>query len=257
MIDSENYILNTPNINTIFGNEISSCMSYTINNEFMVFLIQKPDKSLSDSVKVLIYKAFIPLTTYAFGADMTSYWSFRAQSGYMENLEQLVLISNMKGELIGWTGYCLLDSGKANIVYNDSSGLIPPYQKKGIMSNLLNRRTAECVARFSGSSKPLLFATRTESPIIYSMRKKLTKKIYPNPDYPTPGYVIAAALYLAEWLGQKEILELHSLVLRNAYGMVDELYGELPTSGNVELDAWINGQVGPLDAFLLIGEGKK
>lgn len=60
---------------------------------------------------------------------------------------------------------------------------------------------------------------------------------------------------MADWLGQKDKLDKKSLIIRNAYAMLDELYGELPSSGDEVLDRWIRHQVGSLDAFLLIGVG--
>jgi hypothetical protein len=236
------------------GSHLESCLTEKLSGEFLVCFIKDPGKTLPNQTKRAIYNAFVPLTSYAFGADMTSYWRSREDGGYMENLEELVLITTLEGTIVGWTGYCLVNSNDARIIYNDSSGIIPPLQGKGVMSRLLIRRTAECQVKYCDDRSPLYFSARTESPIIYSIRKRLTERLYPSPDYETPELVGEHAAFLAHWLGQRDKFEQRSLVIRNAYAMVENLYGELPTSGDTGLDQWIRTQLGPLDAFLLMGE---
>jgi len=213
-----------------------------------------PGKNLSEPVKNAIYNMLVPVTSFAFGADMTGYWKNRRQNGYFDKLTEFVLVTNEHGHIIAWSGFSAITDPECTIIYNDSSGVIPPYQGQAIMGELFKLRTAHCVKNFSQKGIPLYFSTRTESPVIYKMRQRLMNRLYPNPTCPVPTQVLRHAKILAQWLGQSEKLEADSLIVRNAYAMVTNLYGEPPSSGDANLDKWIYGQLGPADAFLLMGE---
>jgi hypothetical protein len=55
---------------------------------------------------------------------------------------------------------------------------------------------------------------------------------------------------LAEWLGQADIFERDTFVVKGAYSSLDALYGERPRSGDPELDEFVYSLVGPHDAML-------
>jgi len=135
-----------------------------------------------------------------------------------------------------------------------SSTTTPPVSSRpGSGATSWARRIADCQQTLTRPGVPLYFATRTESPIIYKMRARLMTRLYPSPVYPTPAHVAAHARILAAWLGQADKFDADSLTVRNAYDMVDDLYGELPASGDAVLDQWLHRQLGPADAFLLMG----
>lgn len=244
-----------PKITTVLKHEIDKFTLDDMGGGYKAYSIKHPSKELSLAAQAAIYDAYVPLTTYAFGADMTLYWRARKEEQYMERAEELVLVVDKNDDLVGWTSYSLVKADKSTIVYNDSSGITPPHQKNKLMGRLFQKRVSDCIAEYADKNIPLLFATRTETPVMYSMQKKLTDTLYPSPDYPTPDFISDQALIMADWLGQKDKLDKKSLIIRNAYAMLDELYGELPSSGDDVLDHWIRHELGPLDAFLLIGVG--
>jgi len=215
---------------------------------------KNPGKKFSENIAAAIYKMFVPVTSFAFGADMTGYWQNRQRGGYLQKSRELVLVTDPENRVIGWSAYAVIDDPACTIIYNDSSGVIPPWQGKGIMSMVFALRVTACRKEFLWKKAPLYFSTRTESPVIYKMRQRLMTRMYPNPDCPTPGRVVEHAKILAAWLGQAEKFESQNLIIRNAYDMVDDLYGEPPTNGDVTLDRWIYSQLTPVDAFLLMGE---
>jgi len=217
----------------------------------------QPGKLFPKNIANSVYEILVPVTSYAFGADMTGYWKNRRAGNYLENSEELVLLTNSGNKIIGWSGYSIINNTACTIIYNDSSGVIPPYQNKGLMGTIFKSRVSVCLEKFQRQNVPLYFSTRTESPVIYKMRQRLMSKIYPNPNYPTPNRVTTHAKILADWLGQLEKFEAESLIVRNAYDMVDDLYGELPTSEDQELNQWIYSQLSSVDAFLLMGEVDK
>lgn len=65
----------------------------------------------------MIYNAYVPLTTYAFGADMTWYWCARKEEQYIERTEELVLVVDKNDDLVGWTSYSLVKAVRSTIVY--------------------------------------------------------------------------------------------------------------------------------------------
>lgn len=89
-----------------------------------------PVKELSQAAQAAIYNAYVLLTSHAFGTDMTLYWRTRKEEQYMEQTEELVLVADKNNDLVGWTSYSLVKADKSTIVYNDSSGITPPHQKK-------------------------------------------------------------------------------------------------------------------------------
>jgi len=212
-----------------------------------------PGATFPESVADALYGMFVPVTSYAFGADMTGYWDNRRRGGHLENTHELALMTDAAQRLIGWSSYSVINEPVCTIVYNDSSGVIPPYQGKGIMNAVFKSRVADCLKNNHRPDLPLYFSTRTESPVIYRMRQRLMTRLYPHPDTTTPDRVVEHAQRLAAWLGQAEKFEPASLIVRNAYDMVDDLYGELPASGDPALDQWIYAQLGRADAFLLMG----
>lgn len=152
---------------------------------------------------------------------MTLYWRARKEEQYMERAEELVLVVDENDDLVCRTSYILVKADKSAIVYNDSSGITLLYQKNKLMGRLFQKRVSDCIAEYADKNIPLLFATRTEMPVMYSMQKKLTDMLYPSSDYLTSDFISDQALILADWLGQKDKLDKKSLIIQHAYAMLD------------------------------------
>ena len=85
--------------------------------------------------------------------------------------------------------------------------------EKKLIGRLFQKRVSDCVAEYADKNIPLLFATRTETPVMYAMQKKLIDMLYPSPDYPTLDFISNQALIMADWLGQKDKLDKKSLII--------------------------------------------
>ncbi|MFH0516155.1 hypothetical protein ACHBTE_03120 [Streptomyces sp. M41] len=245
-----------PLIADVLGDAVQHCETVALDGGLTAYVVKDPGKALTVSTHHRIYEALIPVTTQSFGADMTPYWAGRSKEGYLERLAEFVLIGDEDGVFVGWTGHHRLRFDEHVIIYLDSTGMVPQRQSKGTMRRLMRERIVHDVLPQCPEGLPVYLTARTESPIFYRLMLGLTAgdTIFPAPATPLPPGVEKCGVDLATWLGQRAILEPGSLTLRNAYDTLDELYGELPTTGNPDLDAMFRGTLGPLDAFLVVAQ---
>ncbi|MCZ7416449.1 MULTISPECIES: hypothetical protein [unclassified Streptomyces] len=243
-----------PLITEVLGEALERCRTTALDGGLTAYVVDNPRQNLSVSAHHRVYDALVPVTTQSFEADMTPYWAQRSKEGYLERLAEFVLVADEEGAIVGWTGHHLLRFDERVIVYLDSTGMVPRRQSKGTMRKLMGERVAEAVLPSCPGELPVYLTARTESPIFYRLMRGLVDggTVFPHPSTPLPADVAACGVSLATWLGQRHILEPSTLTLRNAYDALDELYGELPTTGDPELDAMFRGTLGPLDAFLII-----
>ncbi|WP_055589228.1 GNAT family N-acetyltransferase [Peterkaempfera griseoplana] len=244
-----------PAVADILGSAAEGCETLDLGAGLTATVIVRPGAVLNHSAQERVYAALIPVTTSSFGADMTPYWAQRSKEGYLERLAEFVLIADEDGRMVGWTGFHVLPYDGFTLVYLDSTGMVPTRQSGGVMRQLMQARVSGSVAGCP-AGKPVYLTARTESPIFYRLMRRLLPApdaLYPQPATAAPGDVVEAARHLARWLGQQDILDAPALTVRGAYDALDELYGELPTTGDPELDKLFRGQLGPLDAFLLVG----
>ncbi|MEU9593582.1 hypothetical protein AB0D84_28200 [Streptomyces sp. NPDC048193] len=243
-----------PLITDVLGDAVRHSTTVDLEGGLTAYVVQTPGDALTVSTHYRIYDALVPVTTQSFGADMTPYWAQRSKEGYLERLAEFVLIGDRDGAFVGWTGHHRLRFDEQVIIYLDSTGMVPQRQSKGTMRKLMRQRIVDSVLPQCPDGVPVYLTARTESPIFYRLMLGLTDggPVYPAPDTPLPPGVEQCGVDLAAWLGQRAILEPGTLTLRNAYDALDELYGELPTTGNPQLDAMFRGTLGPLDAFLVV-----
>jgi GNAT superfamily N-acetyltransferase len=245
-----------PAVAQVLGSRVDHAQSLRLDHGLTAISIKRPGLALNVSAHRRIYRALVPVTTSSFGADMTPYWAQRSKEGYLERLAEFVLIADAEGSFVGWTGYHLLPHEEETIVYLDSTGMVPAWQSKGVMRQLMTRLVIESALPACAPGLPVYLTARSESPIFYRLMRALVEadRLFPNAALAVPPDVSDCALHLADWLGQREILDPTTLVLRNAYaGTLDELYGELPSTGDAQLDKLFRGELGALDAYLIIG----
>jgi len=257
MIDSvESELGNLPVIKDVLRDGMERIQTIDLDDGLTAYVVDQPGRTLNLSTHRRIYQALVPVTTRSFAADMTHYWAQRSREGYLERLAEFVLVMDVGGRMVGWTGYHVLPFDEQTIVYLDSTGMVPEYQSRGAMRRLMRHRVEFGVPTKCPPDRPVYLSARSESPIFYRLMQRLLPRaeLFPQPSSPTPQDVAGCALALAEWLGQRHILESETLALRGAYDVVDELYGELPTTGDSGLDELFRARLGPLDAYLLIGK---
>lgn len=216
--------------------------------------VDRPGLALPGVVQQRVIDAIIPVATYTLGADMAPYWRHRIGAGYFDRLSEIILIgTGDDAVLVGWSGNSLLTRLHYRNLYLDASVILPDLQGKRTMQALLSRAIDR--ARRSGGTTPLYLSARTESPMAYKLMKNLVgaDSIYPRSGRTSPPPVSECLNDLADWLGQADQLDQQTHAIRNAFDMVDQLYGELPRCGDEEIDTLFRDNLGPLDAYLVIG----
>lgn len=181
---------------------------------------------------------------------MAPYWSDRRSTGYLERLTEFTAVLGQRQEMVAWTGYHLVP-GDPPAVYVDSTGVVPGRQSAGLMTSVLRHRLGSALReiRFQG-----VVSARSESPVFYRLLRKLfgVGAVYPMPNRTVPNALLRSARDIAAWLGQDAIFDSHTLRLTGAYSNLEQLYGEIPSSGVGEIDEFFRTSLGPLDAFIIV-----
>lgn len=249
-----------PLVHEVLGEVYAGAERFDLPGGWHAVVVPAPGVSLVHERQQAVYAGLVPVSSAAFGADMTEYWRDRSANDYFGRLAEFVLVADRDGGMVGWTGYSLLDAGAvagagAVNLYIDSSGVVPTGQSQGVMRAVMECRLTSGILTRLASRDRVYVSARSESPVFYKLMRGLVgaENLFPNPDLHTPFDVLECGRGLAEWLGQASLMEPGSLVIRNAYAVLDELYGELPSSGDQALDRMFRNALGPLDAYLLVG----
>lgn len=239
----------------VLGVEIDKARVVPLAGGLSAHIVGNPGDALNRSTHLRIYAGLIPLTTSSFDADMTPYWAQRSKEGYLERLAEFVMIADADGTWIGWTGFHVLPFDTMTLVYIDSTGMSPDRQSRGAMRELMRARLHDDVLARCSENLPVYLTARSESPIFYRLMRGLVAdgNLFPQPISDFPSDVVDAAELLSQWLGQRHLLNSETLAVQGAYEALDELYGELPTTGDENLDKLFRERLGPLDAYLLVG----
>jgi len=222
-------------------------------------VLSRPGSALSPQQQEVIFTALVRVTSASFEADMTEYWTLRRRERYFDRLSEFMIVADERGHMVGWSGFQTLEAPAFVNIYIDSTGMVSAQQSRGVMRTLLGERISNgAVARHRASS-PVYVSARSESPVFYKLMRSVVgaDALFPQPGADPPPDILACAQDLAGRLGQSDIMQRGSLVLRNAYAVLDELYGELPSCGDADLDQLFRSHLGPLDAFLLVGRAER
>ncbi|WP_199930948.1 hypothetical protein [Streptomyces sp. CB02923] len=199
-----------------------------------------------------IYSVLVEISTKAFGADMTPYWSDRKKGRFFEKISKFCLLVDPLGNISGWTGYHRRIFGNAHCLYLDSSGVLPDSQGGGLMGHIHAKMIAlECL---NYAPRPVYLVARTESPVVYRLLRNGCgpDNIWPAPDTAVDRQVSLIATDVAEWLGQSDKFDPGSLRILGAYDNLDALYGDLPSCGDPTIDAFFRTTLRPEDAYIVI-----
>jgi hypothetical protein len=252
-------IADLPRVDDVLGSAAAEC--FPLPAGMTGYAVPDPGKSLSPSRQEHVFAALVRVTTRSFEADMTPYWAHRRQERYFHLLSEFVLVADAHGRMVGWTGYQTFAPNGFRNIYIDSTGMVSSDQSRGVMRTVFTERIGRAaVPRLARSGARVYVSARSESPVFYKLMRSLVEPdgLFPRPARGIPPDVEACVRDLAQRLGQIDILEPSSLVLRNAYGSIlDELYGELPSCGEPDLDRLFRTQLGPLDAYLLVGRAER
>ena len=210
---------------------------------------------LSEASQDDMFATLVRISTLSFGADMTPYWAGRKAGGYFQKISRFCFIIAGDGAVVGWTGFHRQRFGGQHCLYLDSTGVLPEYQGSGIISQVQSRILARELAAHAFSSRYLI--TRTENPVVYRMLQRAVgaERIYPSARMPVvPERIQRIGADTAVWLRQQDVFDPLTLKVAGAYSNLDALYGQLPTSGDGELDAFFQRSLRPVDAFLVIAD---
>ncbi|RJQ81541.1 hypothetical protein D5S17_04910 [Pseudonocardiaceae bacterium YIM PH 21723] len=211
---------------------------------------------MSASDRRTLFDTLVSVSTEAFGADSTRFWDYRESRGFFDQISTFALVVDPDYRVIGWSGFHRRSIDGHSYTYFDSSGIIPSYQGKGILSRLSSRFMAgEILGRNPLYRRHLVF--RTRNPVLYLGFTGVVgaKRTYPKLNGAQPDRVVSIASDVAAWLEQLDLLDPVTLKIKNAYAVIPGMYGEEPLSGNKELDEHFATQLGPDDAYVMVIEG--
>lgn len=245
----------SPGAEELFSRSRDSVRTFDLPENLRGYSVLDPGAVLDRGTQDEIYSVLVPVTTSSFGADMTPYWAGRRDQGYFSRLAEFIFVADAEDQIVGWTGYSVLNFEGYQNIYIDSSGMIPSRQSRGIMRALWAKRLVNNAFAHNRSQR-LFVSARSESPILYKLFCGLVgrDRVYPNVGGALPEHIVRCGADLAAWLGQSAILERERLIVRGAYANLDALYDELPSTGDQALDRLFRKELGPLDAYLLVGE---
>ena len=245
-----------PKASMLFDTSHANCQPFPLPGGMRGYAVAEPGLAFDLSTQETIYATLVRVTSLSFGTDTTAYWAERREQRYFARLAEFIALVDPDDTVIGWSGYSYFRDRDAGFIYCDSTGLAPGYKTRGVMREMAAARLTQFAFKRYADPGRLYVTARSESPIVYKLTRDIpgVKRLYPDPDGPTPQHVLACGRALAEWLGQSHLLQPDTLILRGAYAALEALYGELPSTGDAILDHLFRDQLGPLDAFLLVGE---
>jgi len=245
-----------PSVGDVLGPGAARAERFALPVGMTGYALIEPGEALPAEQQDAVFNALVTVTTASFAADMKGYWAHRRQERYFEHLSEFAVVADERGQMVGWTGYQTFVADDFTNVYVDSTGMVGADQSRGVMRAVFQERIGRAALAGLVDSGPVFVSARSESPVFYKLMRAVVAPggLFPQASAALPADVLACAQHLAECLGQTNILQPGSLVLRNAYAAIlDELYGELPSCGEPELDWLFRSELGPLDAYLLVG----
>ncbi|MBB5936108.1 GNAT family N-acetyltransferase [Streptomyces zagrosensis] len=210
---------------------------------------------LADGCRDRIFDVVADVATRTFETDHSGYWKARKEQNFFDNVSNFTLTLAPDDEVVGWAGYQRKKFSGHSAVYLDAAGLLPAHRR--------SKLTARVQARFLISEILLrnpfghtYVILRTQNPGIHAGFTKTfgPDRVFPQPDRPVPGEVSRIGGEAMRWLGHSpESFDPEKLVVKDALnGILSQLYGQAPRSGDPELDEFFTDQIGATDCFVLI-----
>ncbi|RJQ81542.1 hypothetical protein D5S17_04915 [Pseudonocardiaceae bacterium YIM PH 21723] len=209
---------------------------------------------LTEAERDRLDEVMIRLQSRVYDGDATEVWRQRRADGFFDLVSKFHLIRTPAAEVIGWMSLVRRRLAGAHVIYLDSTGMLPEYQRSGRIYALHVRDLVGEMAR--NWHRMIYLSMRTRNPVVYKeyLRGSGGLGFFPMPERPVPDRVRAVAAELAVALGQRERLDEATLVIKDAYQ--DELRSgrETPESGDPVIDGFFAGHLGPGDAYLIFLE---
>ncbi|MBC3982271.1 GNAT family N-acetyltransferase [Streptomyces sp. AC563] len=210
---------------------------------------------LADGCRERIFDVVADVATRTFETDHSNYWKARKEQNFFDQVSNFTLTLAPDDEVVGWAGYQRKRFFGKRVVYLDAAGLLPAHRRSKLSARVQARFliTEVLLRNPFGHTYVVL---RTQNPGIHAGFTKTfgPDRVFPQPDRPVPEQVQRLGVATMRWLGHRpEQIDAEKLVVREALGgLLSQLYGQAPRSGDPELDGFFAERIGTTDCFALI-----
>lgn len=235
--------------------------------KFTIELVDDPATTLKPHQREELIRQSIPVARKGFRNEAVT------ESDIITHAIEIstgVYVKDAAGNLIGFSGCVPENVLGRTVIHLKGTVLLPEYQGVGLYGVLTPVRILREAERYDATE--LLIGTRTQSPVVYRFMSRKVG-LYPKVDEPTPEELKPIAEAYAAIVREKHSdfqskygldFDRDALVIRRAYGMVDEygnesgfcMYGDdIPGRDDEEVNRFIkdNLDLPNGDAVLLIG----
>lgn len=220
-----------------------------------MFIWDDVAQQLSPRSRDYLRRTLVPLARRVFDRTSVRFWLDWLADASLDQLKRLILVYNDDGDLIAWAASSDFSVNGRRCFYGSSAGVHPDYQGQGITSATARRLFLP--ALFAAAPRTLYAVVRTGNPLVYSAWQAGSvgrTQIFPSPEAgPAPAAVRQIAAAAAHRLGQRNDLDLDTLIMRDAYGgEMEGLWASRPICDQDAVCRWFNAVLGPRDAVLMV-----
>jgi hypothetical protein len=191
------------------------------------------------------------LTNATYRRDVGGY--FLNQKDYLRPISRMVLVRR-EGELVGFLAFDeSLRAAEQPVLYLTSAVVRPDQQRKGLSVYAV----ARVMTDFLETKPELIFAMRTQNPVVYAPFAFAVPDLYPSvAGRPAPEKIKRAAAELAKQLSPECVFDSEHFVIEGLYRFSQRFFDDLPSSGVAMVDAMFRTRLNPerQDGFLIVGE---
>lgn len=226
----------------------------TLHNGYRSASWTAPAK-LADDCRDRIFDMVADVATRTFETDHSGYWKARKEQNFFDHVSNFTLTLAPDDEVVGWAGYQRKRFFEKRAVYLDAAGLLPEHRRSKLSARVQARFLISEVL-FRNPFGHTYVILRTQNPGIHAGFTKTfgADRVFPQPDRPVPEEVQRIAVEAMRWLGHRpEKIDARRLVVKDALdGVLSQLYGQAPRSGDPELDGFFAEHITSTDCFVLI-----
>ncbi len=224
-----------------------------VRGGYEVFSIDAPATTAAQRQTLL--RPLIAASSAAFGVDTSAAWQDRLEAGWFDRITRLVLITDRRGDVVGWTSYRRVDLAGRRVLYMDTTGIVPEHQRHRLIPRIQSRLVLRTLAARPWHSLYVVY--RTRNPVVWrGLRRTIGRSAVAPPLHgDPPAWARAVATAVHSHLAEPGELDARTLAVRGAYARRGAaLYGEseTPRSGDPDTDRYFDERLGPSDAFFIV-----
>jgi hypothetical protein len=134
-----------------------------VRGGYEVFRIDAPATTAAERQTLL--RPLIAASSAAFGVDTSAAWQDRLEAGWFDRITRLVLITNQRGDVVGWTSYRRVDLAGRRVLYMDTTGIVPEHQRHQLTPRIQSRLVLRTLAARPWHSLYVVY--RTRNPVVW------------------------------------------------------------------------------------------